>query len=156
MQYLRPACLQPRPTGYGALDTVASRHMPAEGTHNMQRPDLHPEPVTETVTIGQAIDIPDGTLGYVTASSEGYALRRLRPLRTAGKPMGTIRENNSRLMDNGRTNRITRLEAARFQSFPDGFAWAERWRACCGNAVPPLMMRSIASHIRGKILERLS
>ena len=114
--------------------------------------NLHPEPTTDVVTIGQAVAIPPGTVGYITASDEGHALRRQRPLRKAGMPMGTITRNNSRLMDNGKTRSITRAEAGRFQSFPDAFAWRDDWRQYLGNAVPPLFMRAIALHIRKVIL----
>jgi DNA (cytosine-5)-methyltransferase 1 len=47
-------------------------------------------------------------------------------------------------------------ELARIQSFPDEYRFIgghKDWVARIGNSVPPLMMRAIAEHIRGNILE---
>lgn len=48
-------------------------------------------------------------------------------------------------------------ELARLQSFPDEYEWPEDYgyalvKKCIGNAVPPLMMRAIASTLREKVL----
>ena len=51
---------------------------------------------------------------------------------------------------------LTIAEVKRFSSFPDPFSlvgdWTLQWERI-GNSVPPLMMRSIALHIRSSVLK---
>lgn len=50
---------------------------------------------------------------------------------------------------------LTLKEWTRLGSFPDDYQWTDKKNACqrIGNSVPPLLMRSIAQHIRAAILD---
>ena len=43
---------------------------------------------------------------------------------------------------------VTKTEAAMLTSFGASFRWLDRWTERIGNSVPPLLMRSIARHVR--------
>jgi DNA (cytosine-5)-methyltransferase 1 len=54
------------------------------------------------------------------------------------------------------TRSLTIREAARIQSFPDGFVFhgtAGAIRQGIGNAVPPLLASQIATHLRARVLD---
>jgi DNA (cytosine-5)-methyltransferase 1 len=49
---------------------------------------------------------------------------------------------------------LSREELARLGSFPDAFRFAGSWADSLGrigNSVPPLLMRSIAAHVRALV-----
>ncbi len=113
----------------------------------------HPRAENRPVTIADAVDIPIGTIGYITASDERHALKKRRPLRQFDQPMCTlVKTGNSRMMRPWRIERIAVHEASRFGSFPDSFLWNSDAIRRIGNSVPPLFMRAIARHVRETIL----
>ena len=79
------------------------------------------------------------------------------------KPARTIRRNDGNLGMHGAMHwaecrRFSLPEFKRFSSFPDAFAFAgefEEGIRQIGNCVPPLFMRAIAGHIKGKLLARI-
>ncbi len=113
----------------------------------------HPVAAHRVRSIHEAIPVPIGTIGYVTASNERHCLAGRLPLRRFDKPMATlVKTGNSRMMDGWKTEPIGPIEASRFASFPDRFQFLKNWQDNIGNSVPPLFMRAIASHIREHVL----
>lgn len=113
----------------------------------------YPKAQTRPVLICDAISVPPGTVGYITASDERRASRGQRPLRRPNQPMATlVKSGNSRMMAGWRVEPITVHEASRFASFPDAYCWRAEAIQQIGNSVPPLFMRAIACHIRERIL----
>jgi DNA (cytosine-5)-methyltransferase 1 len=57
--------------------------------------------------------------------------------------------------DSDQQRMISVREAARLQSFPDGFRFAGAMNAAfrqIGNAVPPLLAKAVGEHLRGEIV----
>ena len=124
------------------------------------REDLDAEtghPKAETVPICALCAIDDIT----TESENDYKIRNFNQARRFlqhHKPSPTITKsivpgadtpffNDSRRIGKSRTSRIG--------SFPNSFYFCGTWKDainCIGNSVPPLMMRSIALHIKENIL----
>lgn len=116
----------------------------------------HPKAQSCVVNISDAVIPPEGTIGYITASNERHTLAGRLPLRNFNQPMATlVKTGNSRMMKPWRIEPITPMEAARFGSFPDAYKWIGCENERIGNSVPPLMMRSIANHIRTEILAKI-
>jgi len=112
----------------------------------------HPSAISAPIPIWRAVDVPNGTRGYVTASNERHTLAFRLPVRSIDRPMATlVKSGNSRLMYGHKIEPITRLEASRFASFPDEWRWLSSWQERIGNSVPPLFMRAIAEHV-GRLL----
>jgi len=87
---------------------------------------------------------------YDRSVSNGQADYKLNPTR----PAHTVRKNGS-LWHYSRPYPLNSRGYSRLGSFPDGFQWVRSQAAIqerIGNSVPPLMMRSIARHIRRVIL----
>lgn len=73
-----------------------------------------------------------------------------------GRPSCTITKQEigrSGIIHPSRERRCSTNELARIASFPDAFRFTDRKHAVerIGNSVPPLLMRSIAAHVRGLI-----
>jgi DNA (cytosine-5)-methyltransferase 1 len=113
----------------------------------------HPAPEAWPITIREAVEIPSGTIGYVTASNERHSKAGIRPMRKLSQPMATlVATGNSRMMQGYLTVKLSMREAARFGSFPDAFAFVGDWQKQIGNSVPPLFMKAIAEHVKLKVL----
>jgi DNA (cytosine-5)-methyltransferase 1 len=111
------------------------------------------------ISIEEAIDIPDETIGYITASNERHTLAGRLPIRQVNQPMATlVKTGNSRMMKPWHAQRITAIEAARFGSFPDSYQFVNSHDAIIqiGNSVPPLFMESIARHVRIEVLDKVT
>lgn len=114
----------------------------------------HPKAQGQPIAIKDAIIIPDGTIGYVTASNERHTLAGRVPLRNLNQPMATIvKTGNSRMMVDKKIVPINAYECARFGGFPDQYQWISKVNERIGNSVPPLFMAAIAGHIRREILD---
>lgn len=82
----------------------------------------------------------------------GYSARKWHP----DRPGFTIVKNDGNVSMHGAMHwserrRFTAAEFKRFGSFPDEFEFGGEWKdavARIGNSVPPLFMKSIASHLR--------
>ncbi|MGZ2424037.1 DNA cytosine methyltransferase [Rhizobium laguerreae] len=87
-----------------------------------------------------------------------WKLRSDRPSRTLLAHIG--KDTYSHIhYDSAQARVISVREAARLQSFPDGFIFAGAMNAAykqIGNAVPPLMARRLAAHIRSIIDDALA
>ncbi len=85
-----------------------------------------------------------------------WKLDPLKPSRTLTAHMG--KDTYSHIHYDGRQCRTVSVrEAARLQSFPDGFRFAGAMNAAfrqIGNAVPPLLALAIATTIRGQLTQR--
>lgn len=135
----------------------------------------HPLPISTALTVGEAlIDLVDPglvrratgktalLLPHIRPGEDGahlllrhdkagsyFSTRRLR----ADRPSCNIEANQRSCYIHPRHNRLlgTR-ELARLCSFPDEYDWADstpiQIQARLGNAVPPLLMRAIATHVR--------
>jgi DNA (cytosine-5)-methyltransferase 1 len=110
-------------------------------------------------------NVPEGSSAHNNEDpnlrpSSGYntTYKRLRwdePSSTISTNFGMI--SGSRNVHPSCTRSLTIREAARCQSFPDDFKFAGRLgdiRRLIGNAVPPLLAKSIAEHIRTARLAR--
>lgn len=74
------------------------------------------------------------------------------------KPARTINKEAWQFYHPDRSDNFSIGELRRLASYPDGFMFIGEWRNASsriGNSVPPLFMRSIAQHIRRKILDPL-
>ena len=121
----------------------------------------HPDPLfTIHMTAIEALgDLerlePDRSFGHIwskAARSSGQGNRQL----TAGRPATTIRaEHHGNSQWHYRLpRRISLREAARLQSFPDGFVFPNGMRETerqIGNAVPPVLAWHIADAVRGHL-----
>lgn len=115
----------------------------------------HPEAETKTVPISRVLDISH--LDYDTKG-----LFSEFNVNIYKKPFPTITKGNRHhffAMFIEGIRKLTIKECQRIQSFPArcGFIGneSEVWK-CIGNSVPPLMMRSIAKHIRREILSKMT
>jgi len=118
----------------------------------------HPKPQTRPVTVREALAgvMPQGTIGYITASNERHTACGRRPIRGMNDtPPTLVKTGNSRMMHGERIEKLTIAEAVRIASFPDSFRWsgdANQAIERIGNSVPPNLMRAIAEHVRKEIL----
>lgn len=101
--------------------------------------------------------IPIGfNLGDANGCVSGFSCVKVDPSR----PAPTITKNAGELTMHavnhwGEQRRFTKAEFMRLGSFPDDYKFAGEWADAVrriGNSVPPLLMRSIARHIREELL----
>jgi len=90
-----------------------------------------------------------GQDGDVQTPGKDFSIHKASPHR----PLPTIRKEQTAgngQMHWGNQRWLTTGELARCGSFPDGFAWGDPQEAVrrIGNSVPPLLMRSVARHVR--------
>jgi len=134
----------------------------------------HPQAESRPVTVGDAFDgLSDDPQDRVRPKADSITLSQMKTVKPGKRH--ELHHSNHRLafdrpsatVDRGggagewhiwypSENRpITRSEVKRLASFPDKFSFAGDVSAAfvrIGNSVPPLMMRSIARHIRTEIL----
>jgi DNA (cytosine-5)-methyltransferase 1 len=100
--------------------------------------------------------VPVGKNRHAYLGLAGFNCLKFHP----DRPANTIRKNDGVLGMHGAMHwaerrRFTVREFARFGSFPDEFKFVgtyEQQVGRIGNSVPPLLMRSIAQHIRDNLL----
>jgi DNA (cytosine-5)-methyltransferase 1 len=145
----------------------------------------HPDPATSPVACGASLDgctTPTEQLAVLFEAGRKYRSFKFWDRMRVGssethitgqgfnavkfdprKPARTIRRNDGNLGMHGAMHwsecrRFSLPEFKRFGSFPDQFAFAgafEEGIRHIGNCVPPLFMKAIAGHIRGKILDAI-
>lgn len=90
---------------------------------------------------------------------QDFSLERLAWHKVAPTICKTIRPGQCGLLHPDENRYLSTAELKRIGSFPDDYqllgSLEEQW-ARIGNAVPPLLMKAIASHIRDHILSKLS
>lgn len=92
-------------------------------------------------------------MGVVGKLNQNIRLDFSRPAKTLQKG-----EGNGGVYHPAECRSLCECEMARLGSFPDSFSWVGGKRNSknrIGNSVPPLFMRSIATHIRHEILDKL-
>lgn len=115
--------------------------------------NLHPAPVTEPITIREAIG-KDGWIDYRRGFGSGSVEWKRYGF---DRPCLTIRKSHMgwKPTIGGEERQFSRDEAKTLQSFPKSFIFSgnyyETWQRL-GNSVPPLMMFFIARHIRAEVL----
>jgi site-specific DNA-cytosine methylase len=116
--------------------------------------NLHPEAVTEPITIREAI-AKDCWIDYRRGFGSGSVMWKRYGF---GRPCLTIRKSHMgwKPTIDGQERQFSCEEAKRLQGFPEAFRFSgnyyEIWERL-GNSVPPLKMLLIARHIRKEILE---
>jgi site-specific DNA-cytosine methylase len=118
---------------------------------------LHPEPETDPISVHEAIG-KDGWIEYRRDYRKGATLwHRSEFDRPAPAMRATL--SDWRWNIGGEERRFTESELKAVASFPPEFKFAagmvETWRRI-GNSVPPLMMFSLARHIRASILPNIA
>jgi DNA (cytosine-5)-methyltransferase 1 len=90
--------------------------------------------------------------------SRDYSLERLSGYKVAPTICKTIRPGQCGLLHPDENRYLSTAELKRIASFPDDYQFIgsleEQW-ARIGNAVPPLFMKAIASHIRHALLSQI-
>lgn len=113
-------------------------------------------------------EVPDGSQAYLDLEAKTVPpydptkfpnkwrkMERDRPARTLMAHLGKDSYSHIHYSDT-QARTISVREAARLQSFPDGFRFAGAMNAAfrqIGNAVPPLLARSIAEKVKAQMLE---
>ena len=133
----------------------------------------HPKAQSQPVTVREAFD---GCISYKIAPSlagkQAEIARRIPPYGDGGdvtggawfghkklswsRPSRTINKEAWQFYHPDTSANLSIGELRRIHSFPDTFDFVGEWReasARIGNSVPPLFMRSIASHIRRELLD---
>jgi len=145
----------------------------------------HPGPETEPITVREALrgledycdrELPDILGQYARIHPKGNwstDAERYKAIKgnTAScfslkwaqwdEPSGTLPKQEISLtgiIHPGKERYLNLPEAKRLGAFPDSFWFTGRQKGweCIGNSVPPLMMRSIALHIREQILAEMT
>ena len=118
--------------------------------------NLHPDPITEPISIRQAIG-KDGWIDY----RRGYGAARVTWQRYEfARPCLSIRKSwmGWKPTIEGRERRFSQSEAKTLQSFPESFEFTgnyfQIWQRL-GNSMPPLLMFCLARHIRTAVLGKL-
>ena len=131
----------------------------------------HPKPQTRPITFRQATkDLwdDDADLYFNPNTLTTIAMKKARQGEKdpkhfsrqklhADKPGHTLRKDVLGYWHPEKFRPLNLNEWVRLGSFPDEFKWTDKKNAChcIGNSVPPNLMKAIALHVKGQILERM-
>ena len=104
----------------------------------------HPKGQGEPQSVREAL----GLLGEGSVKNDQFASQ----FRTIDLPCVTLAKHPPLLLLNGKQRKLSVEECAVLAGFPQDWKWDSSANRLIGNAVPPPFMRSIAEHIRDRIL----
>jgi len=112
----------------------------------------HPEAETFPVALHDACPNLRG-LKINHCMFAGMVLDGSRPWHSSNEPAPTLtKTGNNAVFQSGKLRKFSVDESALIASFGLKFKWGDQSIMRIGNSVPPLLMRSIANHIKSKIL----